>query len=493
VAVSEDVMNWKTGFVKVSALELDRLNPRIPGITEQKTTREIVANLIEHEDVYGLAKSIAEFNGLYQSERLIVVEEAGDKVVVEGNRRLAALKLLHSPDLAPEAQIERFRSLSNKVDQKVIEKVEVVFAPSRSVAARLIVARHTGDAVKRWSPAQQAKYIRTLVKPGHTIEEVAEDIKLPVAEIRSFLRRDTMMRLAHLMPIADPVRTALDDKDKFSVTTLERLIQSTEGQSFLGLSFDTEGNAVGQLDVDEFKKAYTKIVTDIAAQSVDTRVLNNSAGIKGYLNSLGDAKPNPKKKGEWTSVELFSGTDAGAKKSAPKTANKPKASSGPKEDPFLIPKAFKCRLAQARIREICDELRRLKRLEYPNACAVLTRIFVELVIGHYLDKTGKIQPLLDKAKKDKKPADWYPTLAQMMAAVLQDPDFKIKPLPKRSLNKMLSDDDSLLSLEHLNQFVHNRYTAPTDRELKLMWSRLEPLLELMMDEPAPAPTKSAAS
>ena len=60
---------------------------------------------------------------------------------------------------------------------------------------RSIVARHTGDAVKRWSPVQQARYIRTLVKPGHTIEEVADDIRLKAGEIRNFLKTDTMMQL----------------------------------------------------------------------------------------------------------------------------------------------------------------------------------------------------------------------------------------------------------------------------------------------------------
>jgi hypothetical protein len=42
-----------------------------------------------------------------------------------------------------------------------------------------------------------------------------------------------------------------------------------------------------------------------------------------------------------------------------------------------------------------------------------------------------------------------------------------------------------VDLERINQFVHNRYTAPTDRELGLMWAKLEPLLENLMEEPEP--------
>jgi hypothetical protein len=251
-----DLSSWKPGLVKVTGLELDPLNPRMPGIAQNLSMRDIVAALIEHEEVYGLAKSIVDFGGLYPSERLIVVEENGEKVVVEGNRRLAALKLLHSPDVAPPNWVEKFRNLSNKLDPHLIEKVEIVTAPSRAAAARVIVARHTGEAIRRWSPAQQARFIRTLVKGDLTIEEVAEDIKLSPGEIREFLRTDTMFRLAHIMPLDEAARAALDNKEKFPVATLQRLTQSTEGLNFLGITFDPDGNTVGQYDPEEFKKGF---------------------------------------------------------------------------------------------------------------------------------------------------------------------------------------------------------------------------------------------
>jgi hypothetical protein len=477
-----DLSSWKAGHAKVTGLELDPLNPRIPGIADNKSKRDIVAGLIEHEDVLGLAKSIVDFGGLYPSERLIVVEENGEKIVVEGNRRLSALKLLLGPDFAPPNWVEKFRNLSNKIDPHLIEKVEIVTAPSRAAAARVIVARHTGDAIRRWSPAQQARFIRTLVKGDVTIEDVAEDIKLTPGEIREFLRTDTMIQLAHVMPLDDEVRGALGDKDKFTVTTLQRLTQSTEGQAFLGITFDADGNAVGQHDAEEFKKAYTRVVTDIATGKINTRELNTSADIKKYLKTINSAKPDATKKGTWTSNSLLSGKTAAAK-SAIKAATKPKPKAT-KDDSYLIPKGFHCGLKSPRIREIFGELRRLKLREYPNGCAVLARIFVELVIGYHLDKTGKSQPLYDKAKKEKKPDDWAPTLRQMMRIVLEDKDVKLKALNRKALNRMVNTDDSLLSLEHIDQFVHNRYIAPTERELRIMWSAVEPLLEQFMEEPA---------
>src|SRR5205085_10720823 len=111
-------------------------------------------------------------------------------------------KLLISPDLAPDNMKSRFRSLIHNLPTQAIEKVDVVIAPSRAAAARLIVARHTGDFVKRWSRTQQAKYIRTLVRSDNTIEEVAKDVQMTPGEIRNFLSTDKMMQLAHVAPIS---------------------------------------------------------------------------------------------------------------------------------------------------------------------------------------------------------------------------------------------------------------------------------------------------
>jgi hypothetical protein len=204
---------------------------------------------------------------------------------------------------------------------QAIEKAEVVVAPSRAAAASLIVARHTGNVVKPWLPAQQAKYIRTLVQEGQTIEEVAAQIQMPVAKIRDNLRTDTMIQLAHVAPVTPSVRDAIDTK-AFSVATLERLIQSSAGQRFLGIKFDDDGNAVGEYDAEEFKKAYARIVADVAEEKISTRRLNTTGDIENYLEGLGKDKPNKRKKATWTSNQLLSGRTQAA--NAALKAAKPK-------------------------------------------------------------------------------------------------------------------------------------------------------------------------
>src|SRR5262249_11507888 len=157
-----------------------------------------------------------------------------------------------------------------------------------------------------------------------TIEDVAGQIQMPVGKIRDNLRTDTMIQLTHVVPVTTEVRDKLGTKE-FSVATLERFIQSTSGQKFLGIKFDEDGNVVGEYDPEEFKKAYARIVTDIAEENISTRALNTTEDIEKYLGGLGKDKPNKRKKATWTSNQLLSGKTQAAN-AALKSAKKSQAS-----------------------------------------------------------------------------------------------------------------------------------------------------------------------
>ncbi len=101
-----DYSKWKESQLTVTNLLLDPINARIPGSSPTLSQRELLADLVENDKVLDLAKSIVD-NGFFPVESLIMVEESKKKYVVEGNRRLAALKLLISPEMAPDKAWER--------------------------------------------------------------------------------------------------------------------------------------------------------------------------------------------------------------------------------------------------------------------------------------------------------------------------------------------------------------------------------------------------
>ena len=79
---------------------LDPENPRLATSVKRPTQQELIADLLEHEEVMDLVRDIAR-QGYFPNELLVAIRDGPNTIVVEGNRRLAALKLLLNPELAP--------------------------------------------------------------------------------------------------------------------------------------------------------------------------------------------------------------------------------------------------------------------------------------------------------------------------------------------------------------------------------------------------------
>lgn len=99
--------------VKVVNLLLDVNNPRFE---TQSNQREAISKMIDDQGpkLVNLANSIAEY-GLNPSEMPMVIRamRKGHYVVVEGNRRVAAIKLLSSTNLVDSLNMKQ--SLSRKL------------------------------------------------------------------------------------------------------------------------------------------------------------------------------------------------------------------------------------------------------------------------------------------------------------------------------------------------------------------------------------------
>ncbi|XXF75297.1 hypothetical protein P2318_19730 [Myxococcaceae bacterium GXIMD 01537] len=479
-----DFSAWKHKEFRITSLVFDAKNPRVPASEQTPSERDIIAGLIEHEHIHELARKIADRGGLYPSEKLVVVEEDGEKVVVEGNRRLAALKLLDEPKLAPETKVKYFQSLKERLPSQALEKVAVVIAPSRRAAAPLIADRHTESPIKKWVRIQQARFLRSLIDTEHDIEEVARQLSMTPSEILETLRNDTMLQVALAMPLSKDVREVVQDPRRFNYSILERLLDNAAVQKFLGITFTEDGGIAGAIDEAEFKRGYTRLVSDIAKGAENTRTLNSKEDINRYLTGFGEDTPNRQKKGGFSSESLLAANAESSDQTKKRKVAAPKRTASyatPRDSQRLVPRSFKAKLGSRRIKEIFSELSKLKVSEHPNALAVLLRIFLELLVSDYLDTTGKINELLETTKAKEKGPKWYPTLKQMLAHVLKDPDIKLPPLPRKALNKMLADDDHYLSIDHLDAFVHNRHVLPSERDLRGVWDKLEPLLILLMD------------
>jgi len=96
-----DFAAWKEKPGAVTTLQLDSLNNRIPTSGALLEQRDLIAELVEHENVYDLARDIAE-HGYSPVEALIGVVEDAKSIIIEGNRRLAALKMPNATSMVSE-------------------------------------------------------------------------------------------------------------------------------------------------------------------------------------------------------------------------------------------------------------------------------------------------------------------------------------------------------------------------------------------------------
>ena len=474
-----DYSKWKTRDLTITHLYLDPLNPRLPEADEGLSQPRLLAELVEHEKIYELAKDIAD-KGYYPTESLIVVEEDGKKYVAEGNRRLAALKLLYNPDAAPSKYQKRFRILSARIE--TIKKVSVVIAPSRFSAAPVIMSKHTSTQVRGWSRVMQAKFYKQLLDSGMTVKQVSEQYAVSQSDIKKFLRSHTMYNIACSLELPEEVLNMVLDAREFPMTTLDRLYNDPKVQKMLGIEFDNKKGLVGKVKSSEFKKGYSKIVTDVAMGNIDSRSLNTSKHIEAYIKSFSlDEKPNLRKKGTFTSDALTGEEDAAA--SLPSKPSKPKLSRVQRKSSSVIPTSFKCHVNDKRINDVFLELKKLKLETHKNASSIMLRVLLELSVGYYLEKTKKIKTLLAKHRKKNKPKDWEPTLKQMLAHMVNDDnDVDLSPNTRKAINKLLSSN-GMLSADTLDFFVHNRRYCPTEEQLRSFWAALEEIFELTLVEP----------
>ena len=156
--------------IPVGKLLLDSKNPRLPERLRGGSQSQILKFLHAQGVLEELAQSFLD-NGFFQHEPLIVIgKDEESYIVVEGNRRLSALKILHG---FPEADGLHFFGIDPTVEQlQGFNEVPCFLAPSRDQIHAFIGFRHIGG-IKTWQPEAKARYL--LAEVGRLVDEGVGD------------------------------------------------------------------------------------------------------------------------------------------------------------------------------------------------------------------------------------------------------------------------------------------------------------------------------
>ena len=164
--------------IHMDLLDFDVSNPRLPTRVKGAGQDEILSYLALKTNISGLMVSIGE-NGFFQGEAIVVMkEESGRFTVLEGNRRLTALKLLNRPELIPTTA-GSLRAIVESAKHKP-DQLPAYVVPRREDALHYLGFRHI-SGVQRWGSLAKARYLDLMFSskegdPNGRYSEIAGEI-----------------------------------------------------------------------------------------------------------------------------------------------------------------------------------------------------------------------------------------------------------------------------------------------------------------------------
>ncbi|WP_422000669.1 hypothetical protein [Reyranella sp.] len=441
--------------LKVEQLVLDNDNPRIThSESQQQTLQKVVRD--QKTKLVRLAQSIVE-KGLSPIERLAVMqvtESPKRYIALEGNRRVAALKLLTNPAVMtglemPNGMQKTLERLAKVFDRSKVASIDCYEVGAREDARYWIELRHNGEdqgrGVVSWKPIVAARYRKrspaiqafdVVIEHGGFSEEEAEQLR-----------------------------------QEFPLSTFQRFMESPEVRDLIGLKV-REGQVRSDLPPAEFIKPLKKIVRDLAdKRGSNSRRFNSTTQMVDYVKGFAKSdKPDLSKKVPERPIEGVQGSEFAK---AARARTRVKRSSDPSMRTTAVPKGCPVNVKDNRIGGIYGELQRLRLEDAPNAIAVLLRVFLEMSVDHFLENNGgSVEETRPDGKKRFKELD--KKLAEVVAMLVSE---GVPRAHFESVIRSVSVKTSPMYIGLFHRYVHDRFATPSPQDLRAAWEHAQPLFE----------------
>lgn len=241
--------------VEIDNLQLDPLNPRLPERLRGAKDKDVLNWMLSDATLIDLMASISE-NGFFPGEPIIAIKDNNHFIVIEGNRRLAAIKLLNKPDLAivsPKAVL----SLSEEASQKnyIPKKVWVYVVSERQEVENYLGFRHV-TGVKQWPVISKARYLNHLYqqKENPTYEvykELAREIGSKAPYVRRLL---TGFRAFEIIQSRNYYNIPDLDEENFELSLItDAITMHSALSSYMGVDMESN-NPFANIDHDRLKE-----------------------------------------------------------------------------------------------------------------------------------------------------------------------------------------------------------------------------------------------
>ena len=178
-------MNNSIEYININSLKFDPENPRLPIKQRNASERKIIEWMLLDASLLELISSIGQ-NGFFHGEPLLVekIEGKDEYVVIEGNRRLAASKLLNNPDICKVRQQALMDVLESCSSKNIPTELPVIIHDDRKEILDYLGYRHV-TGVKSWGPLSKARYLNILFKNLKKSGSLDDQCKMLSAKIGS--------------------------------------------------------------------------------------------------------------------------------------------------------------------------------------------------------------------------------------------------------------------------------------------------------------------
>lgn len=233
-------------FVDPATLHIDLANPRMPD-SHFDTETDAIVHLADAADVSELVQSITT-SGWFDYEPLIVLKDS--MTVIEGNRRLAALRIMESEDLQAQTGV----TVSGG-GFGVPERVRVRMVPNKAAARSYIGFKHINGAF-RWDSLAKARYAAEWLDEGEDIDKVSSQLGDNHSTILRLVNGWRVLEQAESAQLFD---RSLREKRQFAFSHLYTALSRPNFRDYLGLPEPTSGllpdNPVSQEKYPQLKTA----------------------------------------------------------------------------------------------------------------------------------------------------------------------------------------------------------------------------------------------
>jgi hypothetical protein len=445
--------SWVIQPIPLENLQVDLYNPRYEHRTSQRETLTTIAH-DQGIKLVNLAEDIAD-KGLNPSELTIVAPTDNPDIftVLEGNRRVAALKILSSPSLLNSLGLsngltKRYKALHDITKDALPTDLNCVVM-TRDEANYWIQLKHTGEnegvGVVNWDGRAKQRFRGS--SPALQAIELVEH--------SGYLDDDTKKKLP-----------------KIAITNIERLLNTPDARKILGVDIQKGGLVLTSQDEESLARL-AMVVSDVANRQVKVTQLDTKTQRVDYAKQVA-ARPLPTLSGG------AAGTAGAASGSSTGKASKQGRQIKP-DRKTLIPKQFKIAISHTRINRIYHELQKLQVEQFVNSCAAMFRVFVELSVDEFAKKKKISLKITPKPKagssKILKPKDM--TLREKIRAAA---DFLEKNGHSTKgelfgIRALANNREHFLSVNSLNAYLHNPDYSPTQADLKSSWDNVQIFIE----------------